>query len=157
MSTRGAVGFIKNGFEKVGYNHFDSYPTGLGSGVIIFLKKNNIEKLNKIFDEIILEGDDECFTEDNEFNMKFNDSSIFLRDSLFCEYAYLINLDTNMLEYYQGFNKNPNEKGRYAKYTVDDEKKYYGVKLIQEIPLQDIIVGKYTTDDKKGFILKRGE
>lgn len=81
----------------------------------------------------------------------------FLRDSLFCEYAYLINLDTNMLEYYQGFNKNPNEKGRYAKYTVDDEKKYYGVKLIQEIPLQDIIVGKYTTDDKKGFILKRGE
>lgn len=30
MGTRGALGFIKAGEHKVTYNHYDSYPEGLG-------------------------------------------------------------------------------------------------------------------------------
>ena len=30
MGTRGMNGFISQGETKAAYNHFDSYPTGLG-------------------------------------------------------------------------------------------------------------------------------
>jgi len=30
MGTRGTFGFIVDGEKKIAYNHFDSYPTGLG-------------------------------------------------------------------------------------------------------------------------------
>lgn len=38
----------------------------------------------------------------------------FVYDSLFCEYAYIINLDTMELEFYTGFNHSPSGRGRYA-------------------------------------------
>lgn len=72
------------------------------------------------------------------------DSCDFLKDSLFCEWAYIINLDTQELEIYRGFNKRKYVRngGRYAKYTVDERplngKRYYGVTLLQRIPLTDI-------------------
>lgn len=33
MSTRGFVGFVVDGVEKIAYNHYDSYPGGLGEDV----------------------------------------------------------------------------------------------------------------------------
>jgi hypothetical protein len=36
----------------------------------------------------------------------------FAKDSLFCEWGYIINLDTKKLEVYQGFNKKPLTKKR---------------------------------------------
>jgi len=75
------------------------------------------------------------------------DSHQFLIDSLFCEWAYIINLDTGMLEIYRGFNKNRDAKGRfckrvgrYASCQCDDQyyrdNHYYGVQLIWEMPLR---------------------
>jgi len=47
-----------------------------------------------------------------------NEASEFLLDSLFCEYAYIINLDENTLEVYRGFvTKTWGKKGRYVKAT----------------------------------------
>ena len=62
------------------------------------------------------------------------DSHEFLTCSLFCEWAYIINLDTGKLEVYRGFNKNPDAMGRYAKFKGDG-KEFYGVALMTEIPL----------------------
>ena len=59
----------------------------------------------------------------------------FLKNSLFCEWAYIINLDTKKLEIYSGFNKKPVGDGRYASLQIDDEKDYYGVVLQKEIDL----------------------
>ena len=38
MSTRGLVGFVVDGQVKASYNHFDSYPTGLGEAVVKFIE-----------------------------------------------------------------------------------------------------------------------
>lgn len=161
MSTRGAIGIRMNGIDKVGYNHFDSYPTGLGSEVLNWLSKMNLEKLKTIFDKIKFTDDWEKQTWDwnkHCLNLIFEDKHRFLYDSLFCEFAYIVNLDTNMLEFYIGFNKDLNASGRYVNVKeperiIGTNDVYYGVKLEQEIPLQDIFDNKYIVNDE-GFILK---
>ena len=154
MSTRGAVGLIFNNEEKIGYNHYDSYPSGLGNEILIFLKGKTIEELKNIFSNITLvkNSDNDVWNwQNHSFNTEFLDESRFLTDSLFCEYAYLINLDSNKLEVYVGFNLDPNAPGRYAKYTLykNDEKVYYGVALIKEFDLIDLFEGKYTINNNK--------
>lgn len=64
------------------------------------------------------------------------DSSSFIEDSLFCEYAYIINLDTNMLEFYTGFQTTPQEGNRYGVQKTDDG--YYPCRLTCEFPLSEI-------------------
>lgn len=52
MGTRGLYGFRKNGVDKTTYNHFDSYPDGLGADVVNFIKKHSIDELKKFYDRI---------------------------------------------------------------------------------------------------------
>lgn len=42
MSTRGFVGFVVDGTEKIAYNHSDSYPDGLGADVLGWLRKAHL-------------------------------------------------------------------------------------------------------------------
>lgn len=39
MGTRGFVGFAVDGTEKIAYNHFDSYPSGLGLAVLSWARE----------------------------------------------------------------------------------------------------------------------
>lgn len=67
----------------------------------------------------------------------------FAYDSLFCEYCYIINLDTMELEVYKGFNREILDKNeRFYKENPDD-RGYYGVKLWGKIKLEDLTVGKF--------------
>jgi hypothetical protein len=67
------------------------------------------------------------------------DGQNFLSDSLFCEYAYIINVDTNKLEFYEGFNKDRKASGRYADCEPQNHSgDYYGVALVGEIELDKI-------------------
>ena len=163
MSTRGAVGIRMDGTDKIGYNHFDSYPTGLGDDILIWLSNMNLESLKDVFNKIEFTDDWEKQTWDwnkHCLNLTFEDYHKFLYSSLFCEFAYIINLDINMLEYYVGFNKDLNAPGRYSNFK-DKESGYCGVRLEKEIPLQDIFDGKYETYENdvdnfhdEGFRLK---
>lgn len=72
------------------------------------------------------------------------DSHEFLKDSLFCEWAYILNVDEGTLEIYRGFNKRKyvRDGGRYARYSLDDNatsgKRYYGVTLLATLKFSDI-------------------
>lgn len=60
------------------------------------------------------------------------DNSGFIKNSLFCEYAYIVNLDTNCLEFWVGFQKEPDYDNRYGTETSDNMDKYYPCKMIGE-------------------------
>lgn len=85
------------------------------------------------------------------------DSEDFLAESLFCEYAYIINLDDNVLEFYVGFNKNPKANGRYASLCGDDDSgcdgnPFYGVALLGTFSLNQ--KGKAFTGKKPEKIVE---
>jgi len=64
------------------------------------------------------------------------DSKNFLRDSLFCEYAYVINLDEEIVEFYVGFQEKP-QNNRYLVSKPDDQG-YYNCRLALKLPIEII-------------------
>ena len=60
----------------------------------------------------------------------------FAKDSLFCEYAYVIDLDKDILEIYQGFNKEPLPEN--ARFTGDGRDGYFPVKLVASYQLENL-------------------
>ncbi len=69
------------------------------------------------------------------------DSSDFLADSLFCAWAWILNINARVLEVHRGFNENPEALGRYAALKLPEDtpralsnRKYCGVRLLEAIP-----------------------
>ena len=62
----------------------------------------------------------------------------FPEDSLFCEWAYVIDLDGEALEVYQGFQQKKHNKGRFASAPKNKDGGYYGCKLVKKIPFKKI-------------------
>lgn len=71
-------------------------------------------------------------------NIWLYDSTEFAYDSLFCEWAYVIDFDKNVFEVYKGFNKKPNtKKDRF--YNKEKKKDDYSpVKLIKSYSLDTL-------------------
>ena len=75
---------------------------------------------------------------DNDKILKLMDDSAFAKDSLFCEYAYVIDLDNNLFEVYKGFNKTPlTGKDRFF-YLQKEDDEYKPVKLVVSFPLDNL-------------------
>ena len=68
----------------------------------------------------------------------FEEQNTFIQDSLFCEFGYIINLDENTIEFYEGFQKSPHEFGRYSDFVPGKGVEYFACALIAEFPLNDI-------------------
>jgi len=183
MGTRGLIGFYKDKTTKAMYNHWDSYPNGLGRDVLRAIKGRTTKELNDTFDRIILvvehktrptkEQIEECKEFNNlevgedimehSYAMKrriddwYNllreaqgrldyyidgklrymiDSKDFIKDSLFCEWGYIVNLDTNELEVWRGFQKTSNKN----RYSIDkpDDSGYYSCDIMTKFPLSDL-------------------
>jgi len=171
MGTRGSWGLRCKGTDKLTYNHFDSYPDGLGATVIRAVCNYTDQELAQTFDRlIVIDGETPPTAEEQAryadvANLHVSNQSMadwycllrdgqgepdlymdgtydhvydgndFMFDSLFCEWAYVINIDTRTLEVYKGFNHDASAAGRYASSqrtgaTMD----YYGVALIAEFP-----------------------
>jgi hypothetical protein len=69
--------------------------------------------------------------------LMMTDNIDFAKDSLFCEYAYVIDLNRNVLEVYEGFNEEPIEPGQRF-YSEENKDGYYPVKLVKEYSLFDL-------------------
>jgi hypothetical protein len=178
MGTRGAYGFKADGKYFVTYNHFDSYPSGLGVEILKFLAhvketngwedlKNKVNGL-KLVKESMTPTSDEIEKYKNVADVKVANQSLtdwycllrnfqfgdilwaietgevahmidnfeFLKDSLFCEYAYIIDLDNMLLSYYEGSQKEPSVTNLPVEMKADDG--YYPVKLMDSFPLEDL-------------------
>ena len=180
MGTRGLWGFRYQKKDKLTYNHYDSYPTGLGEIIRKFVEEHSVAELKKIATKIELvdkdtkptktqiqncakwtdltvsnqstedwycllreaQGSPESYASDLKYMI---DSKEFIKDSLFCEYAYIINLDTEKVEFYIGFQNTP-QKNRYKTTTAEIKKMnkenpvgepYYNCKLHMEIPIKE--------------------
>lgn len=171
MSTRGVIGFRKDGQDKVAYSRSDSYPSWRGVRVLAYCRTHTPAQMSASFDRITLVdtdtrptpqqvedhrdtrdtasyggGRDEMYSlliggagdlayYDDPRHYLMIDYSGFLADSLFCEWAYVINLDEGVLEVYRGFNKDPRAAGRYA---VSGRDEYAGVRLVETYPLSSL-------------------
>lgn len=108
-------------------------------------EQKKVCKRNRWFDDAVsLQTDDDwyCLLRETQGDLEvlkhadkayMIDNHDFIKDSLFCEYAYIINLDRNVLEVWIGCQKKPDQKNRYG--TQQDEYGYYPCKLIRSYHL----------------------
>lgn len=78
----------------------------------------------------------------NVANSKLNEIYLinkadFAGDSLFCEFAYVVDFDTETFEVFKGFNQSPlNEQDRF--FSMKSDHGYYPVKLCQKFKLDSL-------------------
>ena len=64
----------------------------------------------------------------------------FIADGLFCEWVYVVDLDSGMFEIYQGFQTHPSEN-RFSTMFEKAMNGYYPPKLVATYPLDDLPTG----------------
>lgn len=196
MGTRGSVGVIYQEKEKLGYNHFDSYPDVLGADTLEFIAKvnkedgwdkfkENVSKLKNIEEKVIT--DEKLMKKYEKYaNLSVSEQKLsdpyclfrkiqgvdwigevysgdlehyplnnrFIKDSLFCEYAYIINLDTMKLEFYEGYQKTSQKGNRFGDVVYDDV--YYPCRLVGLFNLLEINNNNTELLDKMNYIVESG-
>jgi hypothetical protein len=141
MSTRGAWGFRVDGEVKVAYNHYDSYPRGLGTDLIhtlgSWMYTHSMDDLRMVARRVVMvdprdipspaefdryswaanygvnsgRPDWYCLLNDIQGELKWVLKGAvdhlpggleFLEGGLFCEWAYIIDVDAEVFEVYKG-------------------------------------------------------
>ena len=147
MSTRGLFGLRIDNQDKLNYNHSDSYFDGLGDSFMsqVRLLTYNPTLLAQARAIVALPDEHELPVESLKSMLSsgsYHDSNSFIYDSLFCEYAYILNLDTRQVEIYRGFQTNPHDWGRYGRTgrpcNYKSPTTYYGCKLVGTFPMDQI-------------------
>lgn len=86
----------------------------------------------------------------------FIDNNGFINDSLFCEWAYVLNLDEKVLEVYRGFQeKRRKNAGRYmAAAVAPDDCGYWPCALIAAVPITDLPKARDHADGLADWLVK---
>lgn len=166
MGTRNLTMVQLDGECKVAqYGQWDGYPSGQGETILDWLiawrRPEFEEKLRRLtfYEDHELKEIGEQFPRDwpNLFphisrdmgaeilqyimekdGLKLKDSRDFAGDSLFCEWAYVLDLDANKLEVYRGFNTSPLSEGDRFLGLKTDGNEYYPIKLAASYSLDDL-------------------
>ncbi len=165
MGTRNLTMVVLNKEIRVAqYGQWDGYLEGQGKTVAEFIQKrlsdpDDLAKFRRKVDESVFVDDDtinercrgkKCpanFSRDTAADIlgmildspagiELSNQQEFAGDSLFCEWAYLLDLDRETLEVYKGFNREPLPKGsRFENAPRGDDKPsdYYPIRLLGEI------------------------
>jgi hypothetical protein len=137
VKTQGAWGHRANGIDLIHFITDNSYPERFGLKVLGLVAAGREGEAR--IPEVCAAG--------------------FLADSIFCEYAYILNLDTAELEYYRGRNTDAAAPGRYAakgRWSPPPPMSgvsFYGVRLVQTIPFAVI---RTTPPEKHARLLLDG-
>ena len=155
MSTEGAVGFVQCDNATIIYNGCDSYPDGLGNDVLDFIRRWGLDKIEEMVSNFVYvngnsEGADFYSLEDYFLNEDGKTNYIvdihkklsvcndinFIFDSLFCEWLYLLDLDSENLEVFKGLNEDI-PMGRFS-CIPPSESGYRAVSLVKTIPFNNL-------------------
>lgn len=108
------------------------------------------------------QGNPEVYAKDLKYMI---DNKDFIKDSLFCEWSYIINLIDNTLEIYKGFQKQiQDNRYKLTNKEIEEVKKtkkergygYYNSKLIYKISLEQIKKKNVETIDKFLHKIQKG-
>lgn len=181
MGTIGLYGMRKDGILKGSYNHFDSYPSGLGNELTREILSKPLNYFVDGFDKVKLVDENKNPAKTEIAKCKrlglinadvgglatgtpedkltwyqalkgsqgslikgiesgfMSDGHEFLEDSLFCEWAYIVDLDKKILEVYRGFQatgKKVQKPGHNGETYEANE--YAPVKLVIELNLDTL-------------------
>jgi hypothetical protein len=76
----------------------------------------------------------------SEQPLKLQDEIKFAADSLLCEYAYVVDFDTNTFEIFNGFNEKPLQEGDrfYGMVREGMKNEYHPVRLVKSYQISDL-------------------
>lgn len=161
MGTRNSTIVIQDGLMKVAqYGQWDGYPSNAGVGIVKFLQENNMDKFKEAvsncteftdaeIDKGVKIADHPHLSRDHGYGildliveangLKLHSDTRFVADSLFCEWAYVIDLDKSKLEVYEGFNQKPLPKNaRFKNLEHLKDGSYYPVKKVCEFKFDEL-------------------
>lgn len=168
MSTQGSFIIRKSGVDKEQIILHDAYPDGIGYDVIDLIKTTNLPVLYACMSDPWEEETDEeclfsaelckaCVRSKEKMAARVREN-LFIKNSLFCEYAYVIDLDQEELLFYKGGQTKPQEGNRYGTEAIQTKgalKPYYPCRLCAAFALDyvhlikaDAIIGKVKAAEK---------
>ena len=173
--TRGTYGFASNQKVKLTYNHFDSFPEGLGVIIVDFCKRttaeNGWDKLRVAVDAVVMVDENTKMSEDEAkryFPKKksfpkmptwyealhsyqggkildaiangevghMTEGGDFPKNSGFCDFCYIIDLNNMTLDVYIGKQKKADPNSYFGQEKTEDG--WYPCKFLATWWLNDI-------------------
>lgn len=122
-------------------NKYPHLHRDIGANILELIQEDNYTRVKIIFDKNFKEVYENVKTKVTRVQNGYN----FAANSLSCEYAYVLDLDNEVVELYRGFETNPNaDFGRFEdllskvnKTPTASGRNYYPVSLIDIVPFSE--------------------
>lgn len=132
----------------------DKLFSEFGADISGSISIENYDRFKKAYPELHRDTASEILQMIQDGNVRVLKNDLdFAADGLFCEWAYVIDLDTRRFEVYTGFHKEPlTEKDRFYFLKDKEENGYSGVHMvfswsIDDLPTDEVFIKTFIADD----------